>query len=52
MIPQPKPLLHCPVCKHPEMTLVGIEAHDAAHDLYTFECRQCRHLEAKTVLLP
>jgi hypothetical protein len=46
----PQPLLLCAKCKA-EMCLLGIESFDAVHELYTFECDKCGHLEAKTVHL-
>ena len=42
------PLMLCPTCAT-EMRLLGIESENPARDLYTFECRNCGHLEAHGV---
>ncbi len=44
-----EPLPPCPGCKVP-YRLVGIEGTEKPHhDLYTFECPGCGHLEVRTV---
>lgn len=41
------PLLLCPAC-NVEMRLVGIEVEKPGRDLFTFECDQCKRIEARS----
>jgi hypothetical protein len=43
-------ILDCAVCKR-EMRLVGIETEELGRDLFTFECSECRRIEARSAPL-
>jgi hypothetical protein len=48
--PSVESLMRCPQCDR-EMRLFGIESAGLHREIYTFECDQCRRLEARSVRL-